>query len=129
MDDAGVSLQATMSAMGEAARAGARALRLASAEQRTAALQAMAKAIREDADKILAANAKDIEAAKANGLSGPMLDRLLLDEARLEGMAQGVETVAAIADPLGRRHLALDPAQRPGHRPGAHPDRRDRHDL
>jgi glutamate-5-semialdehyde dehydrogenase len=101
MDDAGVSLQATMSAMGEAARAGARALRLASAEQRTAALQAMAKAIREDAAKILAANAKDIDQAKANGLSGPMLDRLLLDAARLEGMAQGVETVAAIADPLG----------------------------
>jgi glutamate-5-semialdehyde dehydrogenase len=101
MDDAGVSLQATMSAMGEAARAGARALRLASAEQRTAALQAMAKAIREDAGKILAANAKDIEQAKANGLSGPMLDRLLLDDARLEGMAQGVETVAALPDPLG----------------------------
>jgi glutamate-5-semialdehyde dehydrogenase len=101
MDDAGVSLQATMSAMGEAARAGARALRLASAEQRTAALQAMAKAIREDAAKILAANAKDIEQAKANGLPGPMLDRLLLDETRLEGMAQGVETVAALPDPLG----------------------------
>jgi glutamate-5-semialdehyde dehydrogenase len=101
MDDAGVSLQATMSAMGEAARAGARALRLASAQQRTAALQAMAKAIREDAAKILAANAKDIEQAKANGLSGPMLDRLLLDEARLQSMAQGVETVAALPDPLG----------------------------
>jgi len=101
MDDAGVSLQAKMIAMGEAARAGARALRLASAEQRTAALQAMAKAIREDAARILTANAKDIEQAKANGLSGPMLDRLLLDDARLEAMAQGVETVAAITDPLG----------------------------
>lgn len=101
MDDAGVSLQAKMIAMGEAARAGARALRLASAEQRTAALQAMAKAIREDAARILAANAKDIDTARANGLSGPMLDRLLLDDARLEAMAQGVETVAAIADPLG----------------------------
>ncbi len=101
MDDAGVSLQAKMIAMGEAARAGARALRLASAQQRTAALQAMAKAIREDAARILTANGKDIEQAKANGLSGPMLDRLLLDDARLEAMAQGVETVAAIADPLG----------------------------
>jgi len=101
MDDAGVSLQAKMMAMGEAARAGARALRLASAEQRTAALQAMARAIREDAARILAANAKDIEQAKANGLSGPMLDRLLLDDGRLEAMAEGVETVAAIADPLG----------------------------
>lgn len=101
MDDAGVSLQATMVAMGEAARAGARALRLASAQQRTVALQAMAGAIREDAAAILAANARDIEQAKANGLSGPMLDRLLLDDARLEAMAQGVETVAAIPDPLG----------------------------
>jgi glutamate-5-semialdehyde dehydrogenase len=101
MDDAGVSLQATMSAMGEAARAGARALRLASAEQRTAALKAMAVAIREDAARILAANAKDIAQAQANGLSGPMLDRLLLDEGRLDAMARGVETVAAIADPLG----------------------------
>ncbi|ALL14751.1 glutamate-5-semialdehyde dehydrogenase [Caulobacter henricii] len=101
MDDAGVSLQAKMIAMGEAARAGARALRLASAEQRTTALQAMAKAIREDAAPILAANARDIAQAKANGLSGPMLDRLLLDEARLEAMAAGVEVVAALADPLG----------------------------
>lgn len=101
MDDAGVSLQATMTAMGEAAREGARALRLASAQQRTAAIQAMARAIREDAAAILAANARDLDQARANGLSGPMLDRLALDEARLEGMAAGVETVAAIADPLG----------------------------
>ena len=101
MDDAGLSLQAKMIAMGEAAKAGARALRLAAAEQRTAALQAMAQAIREDADKILAANAKDIEQAKANGVPGPMLDRLMLDAPRLEAMAQGVETVAALADPLG----------------------------
>ncbi|WP_419253936.1 glutamate-5-semialdehyde dehydrogenase [Caulobacter sp. ErkDOM-YI] len=101
MDDAGVSLQAKMMAMGEAARAGARALRLASAQQRTAALQAMAKAIREDAARILTANAKDIEQAKANGVPGPMLDRLLLDDDRLDAMAQGVQTVAAIADPLG----------------------------
>ncbi len=101
MDDAGVSLQAKMIAMGDAARAGARALRLASADQRTAALQAMARAIREDAARILAANARDIEQARANGLSGPMLDRLLLDDERLEAMAVGVETVAALPDPLG----------------------------
>jgi len=101
MDDAGVSLQAKMIAMGEAARAGARALRLASAEQRTTALQAMATAIREDAARILAANARDIEQAKASGLSGPMLDRLLLDDDRLEAMAAGVEIVAALPDPLG----------------------------
>jgi len=101
MDGAGVSLQATMTAMGAAARDGARALRLATAEQRTAALVAMAAAIREDAEKILAANARDLDQARANGLSGPMLDRLMLDAARLDGVAAGVETVAAIPDPLG----------------------------
>jgi len=101
MNGAGVSLQATMTAMGAAARDGARALRLATAQQRTAALVAMAAAIREDAEKILAANARDLDQARANGLAGPMLDRLMLDAARLEGVAVGVETVAAIPDPLG----------------------------
>ena len=101
MDGAGQDLRATMTAMGAAARAGARALRLASSEQRTAAIAAMAAAIRADAAAILAANAQDLAKARANGLSGPMLDRLALDPARLEAMAAEVETVAAIPDPLG----------------------------
>ncbi|MGE5501433.1 MAG: glutamate-5-semialdehyde dehydrogenase [Ignavibacteriales bacterium] len=101
MDDTGASLQATMSAMGREAREGAKALRLATAETRTKAIRAMAEAIRADAVAILAANARDIEAAKANGLSGPMLDRLMLDEARLKGVADGVAAVADIPDPLG----------------------------
>ena len=101
MDDTGASLQATMSAMGREAREGAKALRLASADTRTRAIRAMAEAIRADAATILAANARDIEAAKANGLSGPMLDRLMLDGARLKGVADGVAAVAGIPDPLG----------------------------
>jgi glutamate-5-semialdehyde dehydrogenase len=101
MDDAGASLQATMAGMGRTAREGARALRLATPEQRTAAIQAMAAAIREDAVAILAANAKDLARAGANGLTAPMQERLLLDEARLEGVAAGVEAVAAIPDPIG----------------------------
>ena len=101
MDDAGGSLQATMAGMGRTAREGARALRLATPEQRTAAIRAMAAAIRENAAAILAANAKDLARAEANGVSGPMLDRLALDEARLEAVAAGVEAVAAIADPVG----------------------------
>ncbi|PHY17933.1 glutamate-5-semialdehyde dehydrogenase [Caulobacter sp. BP25] len=102
MDDAGVvSLQATMADMGRTARAGARALRLASPEQRTAAIRAMAAEIRAAAPAILAANAQDLARAEANGVSGPMLDRLALDAARLEGVAVGVEAVAEIADPLG----------------------------
>ena len=101
MDDAGVSLQATMADMGRKAREGARALRLASPEQRTAAIRAMAAEIRAAAPAILAANAEDLARAEANGVSGPMLDRLALDEKRLEGVAAGVEAVAEIADPLG----------------------------
>ncbi len=101
MDDAGVSLQATMADMGRAAREGARALRLASPEQRTAAIRAMAAEIRKAAPAILAANAEDLARAEANGVSGPMLDRLALDAARLEGVAAGVEAVADIPDPLG----------------------------
>lgn len=101
MDDAGVSLQATMADMGRTAREGARALRLASPEQRTAAIRAMAAEIRKAAPAILAANAEDLARAEANGVSGPMLDRLALDEKRLEGVAAGVEAVADIPDPLG----------------------------
>lgn len=101
MDDAGVTLQAEMGAMGRAAREAAVALRLASAEQRTAAISAMAGAVRADAGAILAANAKDVAAARAAGLSEAMVDRLVLDEARLEGVAQALETVAAIPDPVG----------------------------
>ena len=101
MDDAGQTLRGRMMAMGRAARDGARALRLASAEQRTAAITAMAAAIRDGAASILAANARDLTAAKAAGVSGPMLDRLLLDEGRVEDLARAIETVAAIPDPVG----------------------------
>jgi len=101
MDDAGQTLRGRMMAMGRAARDGARALRLASAEQRTAAISAMAAAIRDGAGSILAANARDLTAAKAAGISGPMLDRLLLDEGRVEELARAIETVAAIPDPVG----------------------------
>jgi len=101
MDDAAGGLQATMTTMGQAAREGARALRLATPAQRTAALTAIAAAIRADAPAILAANARDLEKAGKNGLTPPMIERLMLNEARLEGVAAGVEAVAAIPDPLG----------------------------
>ena len=101
MDDAGASLPAQMSAMGHAARAAAGVLRLADAQTRTRAIAAMAHAVRADAADILAANARDVESAKAAGLAPAMVDRLLLDAARIEAMAKGLETVAAIRDPLG----------------------------
>jgi glutamate-5-semialdehyde dehydrogenase len=101
MDDAGASLPAQMSAMGREGRKAAVALRLADAATRTRAIGAMAKAVRADAALILAANARDVADAQAAGMAPAMVDRLLLDEARVEAMAKGLDTVAAIRDPLG----------------------------
>jgi len=101
MDDAGASLQAEMSAMGRAAKAAARALRLADAATRTRAIAAMARAVRAAAPAILAANARDVTAAKAAGTAPALVDRLLLDEGRLDAVAAALETIAAIPDPVG----------------------------
>ncbi len=101
MDDGGLTLRERMIAMGRSAKAGARALRLSSADQRTAAIRAMAVAIRARSADILAANARDIEAARRNGVPAPMQDRLLLDEGRIEALADAVEAIAAIPDPVG----------------------------
>jgi glutamate-5-semialdehyde dehydrogenase len=101
MDDAGASLQAQMSAMGRGAREAARALRLSDAATRTRAIEAMARAVRADAQTILAANAREVATALTAGMAPAMVDRLLLDGPRVEAMARGLETVAAIRDPLG----------------------------
>ncbi|WP_394963600.1 glutamate-5-semialdehyde dehydrogenase [Candidatus Allofournierella excrementigallinarum] len=84
-----------------AARASMGALALAGAEKRRAALRAMAARLRGECAAILAANAEDLEAARA-AVAPVMLDRLRLDKARVEAMAAGVEAVAALPDPLGR---------------------------
>ena len=87
--------------MGAAAKKAARFLMNAGAKK-DEALYAIAKALRENAAEIIAANAVDLENGKAAGLTDSLLDRLRLDEARIEGMAQGVEQVAALPDPIGR---------------------------
>ena len=101
MDDGGANLTATMTAMGLAAREGARALRLSTPAIRTAAIRAMAAGIRARSAEILAANARDLARAGANGLTAPMVERLMLDDKRLEGVAAGIEAVAEIPDPIG----------------------------
>jgi len=88
--------------MGARARAASRALGLRPAADRTRGLIAIAAAIRAAAADILAANAEDMDAARAKGLAPSMLDRLALDAGRIEGIAAGVETVAALPDPVGR---------------------------
>jgi len=86
-----------------AARARAASLRLAGMDSaaKSRALISAARAIRDDSDAIVAANAEDMAAGAANGLSPALLDRLLLDAGRVEAMAAGVEAVAALADPVG----------------------------
>ena len=95
-------LAAVMAGIGTAARAAARVLALAPASRKDQALAAMAKAIRAQAARILAANAEDLAAAKAAGVAAAFIDRLTLNDARIEGMAAGIETVAALQDPVGR---------------------------
>jgi glutamate-5-semialdehyde dehydrogenase len=91
-----------MRALGGAARAAARAMREASTETKNKALRAAAAALRAHRKTILAANAEDLAKAKVNNLSPSLLDRLMLDEKRIEAMAKGVEDVAALPDPVGR---------------------------
>lgn len=100
--DGGGNLAAQMQAIGAAAKDAARALRQASPEQKVAALMAAAGAIRARKEDILAANRADIAAARQAGMAAPMIERLTLNDARVEAMAAGVEAVAALPDPVGR---------------------------
>jgi glutamate-5-semialdehyde dehydrogenase len=102
LHDKSDALTAEMMAIGAAAREASRAMREASDDIKTKALREAAEAIRAHAQEILAANAKDIEAAEAAGLAAPLQERLALNPARIEAMAKGVEEVAAQADPNGR---------------------------
>jgi glutamate-5-semialdehyde dehydrogenase len=95
------TLNAMMLAMGQSARAAAKAVRDAPTETRNRALSLMASAIRADSAVILAANARDMAKAQVDGLSAPMMDRLRLDAARLEAIAAGVDAIAAQPEPLG----------------------------
>ena len=101
MDNSSPALADEMRALGLRARAAARAVRDAAPETRTAALLAMAKRLRANAHAILAANAEDVARSRANGLAEAFIDRLALDDARLEAVAQGVEAIAAQPDPVG----------------------------
>lgn len=97
-----MAIAETMTALGRAGRSAAAVLATSSGEQRSTALAAAATALRERAADIIAANAKDMAAAKERGLSGAMLDRLMLDAGRVEAMASGMETIIGLRDPVGR---------------------------
>jgi len=91
-----------MQGMGRSARAAARILAFASAAQKNRALLASASALRGARSTILAANEGDVREA-GSGLSGALLDRLLLDDSRVEAMARGLESIAEARDPIGAR--------------------------
>ena len=90
-----------MGEIGRSARAAARLLALASEAQKNRALDVMAAAIRAQKARILAANTEDLSEARAAGVAGSFLDRLVLDEARVEAIAAGIELVRALKDPVG----------------------------
>lgn len=102
--------KALIEGMARAARAASAALAAMPTAEKAAALRACAAAIRSHAPAILAANGRDMERAAANGLSPAMLDRLKLDDKRVEGMAAGVEAVAGLTDPVGQ---VIDQSTRP----------------
>ena len=92
---------ALMRRIGADARAAARVLANASTEAKNAALTGSADSLRARADAILAANRKDMEAGRRKGLSKALLDRLALDDQRIEAMARGLEDIAGLPDPVG----------------------------
>jgi glutamate-5-semialdehyde dehydrogenase len=94
-------MAAVMAAIGLNARLAARALALASTEQKDRALDLMAACVRAQKARILAANAEDLGEARSGGLTGAFLDRLTLDEARVEAIAAAIEAVRALKDPVG----------------------------
>ncbi|MGE5385762.1 MAG: glutamate-5-semialdehyde dehydrogenase [Betaproteobacteria bacterium] len=90
-----------MQTVGRQARAASRRLAMASTAEKNAALLAIAAAIRREKATLLAANAQDLAAARAAGLEPAMVDRLTLTEKGVDSMAEGVEQVAKLPDPIG----------------------------
>jgi len=99
--DGTADLPALMTELVKGARAAARVLALAPPEQKNRALEAIERAIRANAARILAANAEDVTEAKAGGTTSAFLDRLTLTQGRVDAMADGVAVVRGIPDPVG----------------------------
>ncbi|MCB1544066.1 MAG: glutamate-5-semialdehyde dehydrogenase [Rhodoblastus sp.] len=101
-------VETQMRLLGRAARKAARALALSSGATRDRALNGAASAIRARQAEILDANAQDVADAAARGTAGSFIDRLTLDEARVEAMARGLEDIASLPDPIGKVLAAFE---------------------
>ena len=99
--DASTDLAALMAGLGRDARAAARVLAVAPTSQKNNALAAMTRAIRDGSAAILHANAEDVADARSSGMSDAFVDRLTLTPARIDGMADGIQIIHDIADPVG----------------------------
>src|SRR5262245_7434783 len=99
--DGSLDIAAAMRGIGTRARRAARALALASAAQKDAALAGMAQAVRDARAGILVANGNDVAEVKGVGASAAFVDRLALDPGRVDAMADGIDVVRALADPVG----------------------------
>lgn len=96
-----VTAAGAVHALGQRARVAARQLARADSGQRQGALASMARALREHEDELLAANGRDLDAGRSAGLDDALLDRLALNPDRVEAMAEGLEQVAVLPDPVG----------------------------
>ncbi len=96
-----MDVKAYMQTVGRQAREASRAIARADTNQKNRALAAIAAAIRRDAATLLAANARDMEHARNSGYDTALLDRLALSEKTVAGMAEGLEQIAALPDPVG----------------------------
>lgn len=98
-----MNLHEEMIAMGDRAVGAARALAQLSARRKNSILEAMAAELDARREALKEANARDMEAAKAAGISGAMLDRLLLTDSRIDGMIKGIRDVVGLKDPVGQK--------------------------
>src|SRR4051812_21559477 len=96
-----IKIEELMIRLGKAAVAAASALALVATATKDEALTRAAAAIRARRGEILEANARDMAAARAAQLGGPLLDRLRLDETRVEAIARSIEEIIGLADPVG----------------------------
>jgi glutamate-5-semialdehyde dehydrogenase len=96
-----MDIKAYMQQLGQTARAASRATAKADTRAKNLALSTMANAIRREKGSLLKANQADVEAARQNGMDSAMLDRLTLSEKSVASMAEGLEQIAALSDPIG----------------------------
>ncbi len=99
--DGHADIQSLMQGIGRQAKEAAAALSVASTDAKNNALKEMAASLRRRSNQILSDNAKDMAAGESKGLTGAMLDRLQLTDERIDGIAAGLEAIAALPDPVG----------------------------